>query len=219
LNQKIENNFNFPQAARCDFGPKAPSCPACFYFFLFVSFLKLVCQVRAAHSAPSSPSSRHDRSCCCQAGRGAPCPACHPELLTFRPTASPTEPHRCRPLSPPKLMSFPFPDASSAPVPQPLMAPLPLSGCPSSVLPGPYKSYSEDPRTMPPFSRSSSPTAGLSSAPPLSSSGEAPSAAMAWVHGGPRAPPVHELVDTVHSFLLSEIVQNPIIPVVFHRGP
>jgi hypothetical protein len=32
------------------------------------------------------------------------------------------------------------------------------------------------------------------------SSGEAPSAAMARVHGGPRAPPVHELVESVHAF-------------------
>jgi hypothetical protein len=39
------------------------------------------------------------------------------------------------------------------------------------------------------------------------------------VHGGPRAPLVHEPVDTVHGFLLSEIIQNPIIPTVFHRGP
>jgi hypothetical protein len=47
LNQKIENNFYFPQAAWSDFGPKAPGNPPCFYFsFHFFSEIGL----------PSAPS-------------------------------------------------------------------------------------------------------------------------------------------------------------------
>jgi hypothetical protein len=42
LNQKIKNNFYFPEAALSDFGPKAPGSPACFYFsFRFFSEIGL----------------------------------------------------------------------------------------------------------------------------------------------------------------------------------
>jgi hypothetical protein len=42
LNQKIKNNFYFPQAARSNFGPKAHGSPACFYFsFRFFSEIGL----------------------------------------------------------------------------------------------------------------------------------------------------------------------------------
>jgi hypothetical protein len=51
LNQKIENNFYFPQAAQSDFGPKSPWQPGLFLFFIFVSFPKSACQARLAHSA------------------------------------------------------------------------------------------------------------------------------------------------------------------------
>jgi hypothetical protein len=41
LNQKIENNFYFPQAARSDFGPKSPWQPSLFLFFSFCFFSKI----------------------------------------------------------------------------------------------------------------------------------------------------------------------------------
>jgi hypothetical protein len=277
LNQKIKNNFYFPQAARSDFGPKAPGSPACFYI-LFVSFPKSACQARpthsafrpsSSHSAPSSPYSHHGRSRHRQAGQGPPHRACHPELLAFHSTASPTEPHQRRPSSS-SLVSFPlhFPkwwplksQLSLAVIPPPLTHHLTPSSALKKALWAPPPSPAPIPALIfyPPWlehhPRRTSTAAATAhrrrpksfNVPPTLAQGEDPPELLslflnsrraptdrsgpereirwadrrspATVHGGPRKLQVHEPVDTVHGFLLSEIIQNPIIPMVFRRGP